>query len=214
MAFASGRRVTKENYIKVQDISFYMVRTGVHFVQNGLKFVTMHVLFKNNAFSKETAMTCRELSNITGITLQKFSDLMIRCHKNKYGYFRRTKPKGGKDPKDKKAYQYYITKKGVKYYLKYCHRIHNGFDLNLQAKKPTHMARYAEITAKRHKEWHDAHIVLDKTGIWKDPRKKTVTELTDISIDDLKDYVHISRFGALEMNITEDKKLVAAGFNV
>jgi len=188
----------------------YYMANGTYFKSNALKFMIMNALYRNRAFNAATSMTCAEISYVTGVPHIKIANSLLKYHNKRCGYFRRSKPMGGEDHKDRKAYRYSLNNKGLYYFLRYCSKIKGGFGLNLRGSKVTLMPRFEEIRMQRAKEWHDAHVVLAQKGVFVDPRKKTLNEKTNIKRFEFRDYVGITKRGSLVLGVTEDNKLQAA----
>lgn len=105
---------------------------SIYHLQNFLKFRIMECLVKN----RPNAMTCKQISEQTGIPASNISRVMSHYEKNRYGYFRRLKTTHSK------AYMYKINKYGRQAYLKYLRRIKLGFDLNMKNRVPVRMSTF------------------------------------------------------------------------
>lgn len=166
--------------------------TGIYHKTNILKFRIMLT-----CFDADKPLTCRGIADELGVPLVNVSAVMTHYRKKHCGYFQRLKPEKGK------AYRYKITKKGMKYLGLYACRLHDGFDLSLGARKIKTLPKRDRILAERQAESARRQAIFERTGIMPPQRPKpTMKELLNFDPAELRDYIGITKQGALEMGIT------------
>jgi hypothetical protein len=168
--------------------------SGRYHMCNALKVRIMDAVFCD----EDEIMTCREIADTLNIPLVNISRAMNNYKEKGCGYFRRLKPLKGKG----KAFRYKLTEKGMKYYIKYCYRIRQGFDLNLNASKVISMPKREEIKRKKYEEFVAHQEEFERTGIQQPEKpKETWCDWVNLSYNDIADYTGITRHGALKMNL-------------
>lgn len=168
--------------------------TGIYHKLNVLKFRIMLT-----CFDAGRPLTCREIADELGVPLVNISALMNHYRERNCGYFQRLKPIKGQG----KAYRYKITKKGLKYLAMYACRLYEGFDLSLGARKVKTMPKRERILAERRAESNRRQAEFEITGIMPPQKPKpTIKDILNFDPTDLRDYIGITKKGALEMGIT------------
>jgi hypothetical protein len=97
----------------------------MYHMNNVLKLRVMNSLYINDSLrGSKKSMTCKEISELTGIPSEYISRLMSRLRKKGAKYFIRLKPKEGRE------YRYQLSKIGINWYMIYLNRFYLGYELN------------------------------------------------------------------------------------
>lgn len=110
---------------------------GIHHKYNARKLRLMNAFVQNG----NEPMTCRELSEATGIDKATIVDGMKHFMKLKRHYFRRL-PNKVKGNNSGGAYRYKITDYGLSIYMQLLKRAKVGVDLNLHRATPNKMPHF------------------------------------------------------------------------
>lgn len=151
---------------------------------NALKWRIMNCFYH----SDKTDLTCREISDLTGVSLRKIESAMSYYHQRKYGYFMRLRKKADNHTK---AFRYKMNGYGYKWYGIYQRRIKIGVDLR--------------CSVGRKKVYRMKHFRGLKQITVRDAVNAPVTP------EEIDDYIGLTKAGVVDMGITEEHKLEIAG---
>ena len=131
-----------------------------------------------------TPVTCKEIADIAGLEAVRVSRLMSHYTKHHYHYFRKLSKKGVNN-----GFRYKLNSTGIKALGKYVRRAKLGIDLNVNRKKPIHMATFTGY-----------HPVSVKTA---DDMKLTPEQIVA--------YTKLSYRGKYELGLKEEELLTITG---
>lgn len=167
---------------------------GIRCRFNVMKFRIMKTMYENKAIQGgKIKLTAAQIAELGGLDRHNVQCSLLHYENNEYGYFYRYKPKSKKNDRTTwKAFQYALTKHGIETYKKYCWNLAKGYSLDLRLFKRRGIA---ETT----KDFQTSRSF----NLWS----------RDITIDDILQYIKITKQGKEEMNIKsrEDKKKAVCG---